>query len=68
MDDCLEKRAKKSGYHPARVNLENRRMFVERQPSLRVLFISGYTDYATFEPTIADKVGRSWRSRSQSRR
>ncbi len=28
---------------------------VERQPSLRVLFISGYTDYATFEPTIADK-------------
>jgi CheY-like chemotaxis protein len=28
---------------------------VERQPSLRVLFISGYTDYALFEPTIADK-------------
>jgi two-component system, cell cycle sensor histidine kinase and response regulator CckA len=28
---------------------------VERQPSLRVLFISGYTDYAAFEPTIADK-------------
>ena len=28
---------------------------VERQPSLRVLFISGYTDYATFGPTIADK-------------
>jgi CheY-like chemotaxis protein len=28
---------------------------VERQPSLRVLFISGYTDYATFEPTIAHK-------------
>jgi len=30
---------------------------VKRQPSLRVLFISGYTDYATFEPTIADKGG-----------
>jgi signal transduction histidine kinase/CheY-like chemotaxis protein len=30
---------------------------VERQPSLRVLFISGYTDYATFEPTIAHKGG-----------
>ena len=28
---------------------------VERLPSLRVLFISGYTDYALFEPTIADK-------------
>ena len=28
---------------------------VERMPSLRVLFISGYTDYALFEPTIADK-------------
>ena len=28
---------------------------VERLPSLRVLFISGYTDYARFEPTIADK-------------
>jgi len=27
----------------------------ERRPSLRVLFISGYTDYAMFEPTIADK-------------
>jgi CheY-like chemotaxis protein len=26
-----------------------------RRPSLRVLFISGYTDYAMFEPTIADK-------------
>ena len=32
-------------------------MLVERQPSLRVLFISGYTDYATFKPTIADKGG-----------
>ena len=28
---------------------------VARLPSLRVLFISGYTDYALFEPTIADK-------------
>ena len=28
---------------------------VERLPSLRVLFISGYTDYALFEPTIADR-------------
>jgi PAS domain S-box-containing protein len=31
------------------------RTLVERLPSLRVLFISGYTDYALFEPTIADK-------------
>jgi len=30
-------------------------LFHERMPSLRVLFISGYTDYALFEPTIADK-------------
>lgn len=28
---------------------------VKRLPSLRVLFISGYTDYALFEPTIADR-------------
>jgi PAS domain S-box-containing protein len=28
---------------------------VERLPSLRVLFISGYTDYALFEPIIADR-------------
>ncbi len=28
---------------------------VERLPSLRVLFISGYTDYALLEPTIADR-------------
>jgi DNA-binding NtrC family response regulator len=30
-------------------------LLVERRPSLRVLFISGYTDYALFDPTIADR-------------
>jgi len=28
---------------------------IARLPSLRVLFMSGYTDYALFDPTIADK-------------
>jgi signal transduction histidine kinase/CheY-like chemotaxis protein len=40
---------------PAMSGFELFHALVERQPSLRVLFISGYTDYATFEPTIADK-------------
>jgi PAS domain S-box-containing protein len=40
---------------PAMSGVDLFHALVERQPSLRVLFISGYTDYATFEPTIADK-------------
>jgi len=40
---------------PAMSGFDLFHVLVERQPSLRVLFISGYTDYATFEPTIADK-------------
>ena len=40
---------------PAMSGFELFHVLVELQPSLRVLFISGYTDYATFEPTIADK-------------
>jgi PAS domain S-box-containing protein len=40
---------------PAMSGFELFRTLVERLPSLRVLFISGYTDYALFEPTIADR-------------
>jgi PAS domain S-box-containing protein len=40
---------------PAMSGFDLFHVLVKRQPSLRVLFISGYTDYATFEPTIADK-------------
>jgi DNA-binding NtrC family response regulator len=40
---------------PAMSGFDLFHILVERQRSLRVLFISGYTDYATFEPTIADK-------------
>ena len=40
---------------PAMSGFDLFHVLVGRQPSLRVLFISGYTDYATFEPTIADK-------------
>jgi CheY-like chemotaxis protein len=40
---------------PAMTGFDLFHMLVERLPSLRVLFISGYTDYALFEPTIADK-------------
>jgi CheY-like chemotaxis protein len=40
---------------PAMSGFDLFRTLVERLPSLRVLFMSGYTDYALFEPTIADK-------------
>jgi len=40
---------------PAMSGFDLFHVLIGRQPSLRVLFISGYTDYATFEPTIADK-------------
>jgi two-component system, cell cycle sensor histidine kinase and response regulator CckA len=40
---------------PAMTGFDLFHELVARRPSLRVLFISGYTDYALFEPTIADK-------------
>jgi len=40
---------------PAMTGFDLFHELVARLPSLRVLFISGYTDYALFEPTIADK-------------
>lgn len=40
---------------PAMSGFDLFHVLLERQPSLRVLFISGFIDYATFEPTIADK-------------
>ena len=40
---------------PAMTGFDLFHALVARLPSLRVLFISGYTDYALFEPTIADK-------------
>jgi len=40
---------------PAMSGFDLFHVLVGRQPSLRALFISGYTDYATVEPTISDK-------------
>jgi len=40
---------------PGRSGFELFKRLYAKLPSLRVLFISGYTDYASFDSTIADR-------------